>query len=414
MQVRRGVVAFSGMVLAALALSPAFARATTLIIPDRAGSVGGTKFTISTFVGIFRPPLESVSFGGTSMKIVTGTVSKGSCKEEPTGRETYSTIECDTPAHEAGPVKINVRSGGQESTFGFSVAPEAYKNQMPVGATHIPLLGYGQLELETPGVTAIECLDLGFGAGWNEGKPRNEATEARGEVLTWWASGHSPNAEHTELSSRCRLVDIGVEGVQLSKVVAWVTAEPPLHTTVQEGVVCAEPTEKELSECPNESEQLHEGVIRELSREAPSVPWNVQFGERSERVRAQIGLRQVCIGKFNAERTELSKCPEATEQKPGYSPKECSIPPTPAPPGCVRVQVLSDPTLNLHLEYEGSLEPLVINDGPNGLSPSTWEFEGASGGEPALRLAESPSSEGSVTGSLKILGYSGQELIDAR
>lgn len=58
-------------------------------------------------------------------------------------------------------------------------------------------------------------------------------------------------------------------------------------------------------------------VIRELSREAQGVPWNIQFGERSEERRAQIGLRQVCSGKFNAERTELSKCPEATGQKRG-------------------------------------------------------------------------------------------------
>ena len=414
MQLRRGGVAFSGVVLATLALSPAFARATTLITPDRAGSVGGTKFTISTFVGIFRPPLESVSFGGTPMRIVTGTVTKGTCKEEATTGERYSTIECDTPAHEAGHIEIKVTSGGGESEFEFLVVREVYKNQMPVGAAHIPLVGYGQLKLETPGVFAIECVDLGFGAGWNEGKPRNEVTEARGEALSWWASGHSPNAEHTELSSRCRLVYSGVEGAQLSKVATWVTAEPPLHTTVQEGVVCAEPTEKELSECPSESEQLHEGVIRELSREAPSVPWNIQFGETSEKGRAQIGLRQVCIGRFNAERTELPKCPEATEQKPAGNPKECSIPPTPAPPGCVRVQVLSGPTLNLHLEYEGYLEPLNLNGAPNGLTPSVWEFEGAGGGEPTLRLAESPSSEGSVTGALKILGYSGQELVDAR
>lgn len=93
---------------------------------------------------------------------------------------------------------------------------------------------------------------------------------------------------------------------------------------------------------------------------------------------------------------------------------ECNTQPTPAPPGCVRVQVLSDATLNLHLEYEGYLEPWNVNGAPNGLSPSVWEFEGAGGGEPRLHLAESPSSEGSVMGSLKILGYSGQEPIDVR
>jgi hypothetical protein len=404
--------------LATLALSPALTRATTLISPFRIGSVGGTTLTISTFVGIFRHPLEGVSFGGTSMKIVpaTGTLTKGSCKEQANSRETYSTVECVTPAHEAGHVEIDVKSGGGESFFEVLVVPEVYKNQLPVGAAHVPVLAYGQLKLETPGVVAVECVDLGFGSGWNEGKPRNEATEGRAEVLTWWAGGHAPNETYPQLSGQCRLeYRIGEgEGVQLSKIVSWVSAEPPLHTAIQEAIVCAEPTEKELSECPEESERLHEGVVRELSREAPSVPWNIQFGERSERVDAQIGLRQVCANIFNAERTELSKCPEATEQKAAYSPNECANGPAAAPPGCMRVQVLSGPPFHLHLEYEGFLEPRVINSGPNGLSPSSWEFEGSGGGEPTLRLAEQTSQRGSVTGSLKLLGYAGQELLTAR
>ena len=82
--------------------------------------------------------------------------------------------------------------------------------------------------------------------------------------------------------------------------------------------------------------------------------------------------------------------------------------------GCVKLQVLSAPPLNVHMEYEGYVEPVVLNAGPNGLSPGSLEFEGHAKGEPGLHLREMPSTEGSATGSLKILGYAGQELISVK
>jgi hypothetical protein len=82
------LVAFSGIVLATLMLSSTLARATTLITPFKAGSAGGTTFAIQTFAGIFQPPLESVSFGGTPMKIVMGTtVREGIVCAEATEKE---------------------------------------------------------------------------------------------------------------------------------------------------------------------------------------------------------------------------------------------------------------------------------------------------------------------------------------
>ena len=92
---------------------------------------------------------------------------------------------------------------------------------------------------------------------------------------------------------------------------------------------------------------------------------------------------------------------------PAKSPAGCNIPPTPDPPGCVKVEILSSPPLNVHEEYDGYVEPLGQNAGPNGLSPSSWEFEGHEKGEPGLHLRETPSTELSLTGDVKILGFGG-------
>jgi len=293
--------------------------------------------------------------------------------------------------------------------------PEIYKNEVAVGATHVPNIGYGEIQLESPQTqTTIECVNVGFGAGWNVADETGKPTYGHGEILVWWASGHSPTAEHTELSSKCRFIYHGTEENQPTSPVAWATAEPPLKLINQEGIVCAEKTKKELHECPSESERVHETVTREVTREGLSLPWNIQFTEKSGAPHIRIGLPEECKGKTGQERTELSKCPEESEREPGKSPEGCNIPPTPDPPGCVKVDILSDPPLNVHLEYEGYVEPLGINGGPNGLLPSSWEFEGHSKGEPSLRLRETPSTEGSTTGAVKILGFSSQELITAK
>ena len=205
-----------------------------------------------------------------------------------------------------------------------------------------------------------------------------------------------------------------MEENQPTSPVAWASAEPPLKLVLQEGIVCLERTKHLLSECPSESERVPETVAREVSREALSLPWNIQFTEREGNSRVQIGLPEECKGKTGPEDTELSKCPEASERELGKNPEGCNIPPTPDPPGCVKVEILSNPPLNVHMEYEGYLEPLALNGGPNGLSPSNWEFEGHAKGEPGLHLRETPSTEGSTTGSMKILGYFGQELMTVK
>ena len=291
-----------------------------------------------------------------------------------------------------------------------ALPPMIYKNGQLLGLAHVPAIAYGQLALNSPQVDRTwECVTLGFGVGWNE----VTAGVARGEIISWWASGHTPVAEHTEFGSNCRFQHIPFEN-EPRPIFVWASAEPPLRLVNQEGIVCAEETRRSLSECPNESERLHELVTREVSREAPSLPWNLQFTERNGQGHVRIGIADECKGTTGPERTELSKCPGASEREAGANPTACNIPPVPAPAGCLRIQILSNPPFNLHWEYEGHLEPLALNGLGNGLSPSSWEFEGSEKGEPVLRLRETPATEGSVTGSIKVLGYSGQELLTVR
>ena len=289
--------------------------------------------------------------------------------------------------------------------------PEVYRNEVAIATSGVPQVAYGQLEIESPQIqTTLECVVLGWGAVWNEGTP----TFAHGEILGLWANGHAPTAEHPELGNKCRFVYHGVEENPSTSPFAWASPEPPLQLVNQEGVVCAESGKKELSRCREESERIHDTVTREVSREALTVPWNLDYTEKNGSPYARLGLPDECKGRSGSARTELSKCPEASEREAGQNPEGCNIPPTPAPPGCVKVEILSNPPLNVHQEYEGHLEPLMVNSGPSGLAPASWEFEGHTKGEPGLHLRETPTAELSATGSLKLLGYQGQELITVK
>jgi hypothetical protein len=396
------------------ALAAAGAPTVTSLSPTEVGSAGGTKVIMH---GTNFEEVSAVHFGSVpATKIITtGTPTKGQCKVKLT-----TEIECLTPFHEHGEkihTTVTNPLGTSPETAADTITywPEIFRNEVAVGSAKVPNVGYGQIELESPQIqTTIECVNIGFGAGWNIADETGKPVYGHGEILVWWASGHTPTAEHAELSSKCRFIYHGVEENQPTSPVAWASAEPPLKLVNQEGIVCAEASKKELSACPLEAERIHETVTREVSREGLSLPWNIQFTEKAGTPHVRIGLPEECKGKTGAERTELSKCPEASEREPGKSPEGCTIPPTPDPPGCVKVEILSNPPLNVHMEYEGFVEPLGVNAGPNGLTPSSWEFEGHAKGEPSLRLRESPTTEGSTTGSVKILGFSGQELLTAK
>jgi IPT/TIG domain len=387
----------------------------TSVSPNEVGSAGNFKVTIkgTNFEGV-----TGVKYGTVpATKIITtGTPTKGQCKVK-----SATELECATPFHEHGKAHTTVTNASGTSTESaadeITFWPEVYRNEVAVGTSHIPGIGYGEIDLESPqSQTAVECVSLSFGSAWNEARMAGAPVYGRGELLVWWAGGHTPSGEYTELSSKCRFVYHGTEQTQPTSPVVWATAEPPLHVVTQEAILCRENHALEV-QCPRtreeESEFTHETVIRSLTREAPSTPWNMQLTERAGVPRVQIGLPEECKNKTGPERAEPARCPEPSEREPGINPQGCNLQ-TPAPPGCMALQILSNAPLNLHIEYEGFLEPVGLDQGPTGLIPSSMEFEGHAKGEPSLRLRETPSTEGSVTGSVKILGFSGQELLTVK
>jgi hypothetical protein len=420
------------LLLAALALAPAVASAAeapvvSSLTPNELGSNGGQKVIIHGE----KFTVGSVVHYGETIRLKQRTTA-GAAGRDESSEKSATEIEMDPPFKEHGKRLVQVcNTELPEACSSATLEPEHnqmglwtedYKNEAAVGAARVPTTGYGEIQLSSPQInTQIECENIGFGSAWNE--PPTEKTgpiSGHGEILVWWASGHTPKGTHTELNTRCRFTYHGVEENQPTAPIAWASAEPPLHTVTTEGEVCTLPTEKLFTECPKRAgepgeERLDTTVILQVSREGLSLPWNIQFTEKSEKPRVRIGLPLVCKHKEGAEETELQKCPEASERTPSKSPAACAVlTTTPDPPGCVKVEILTDPPLNLHMEYEGYVEPLGINGGPNGLSSSSWEFEGAAGGEPVLHLRETPTTEGSTTGNVKIIGFGGQELITAR
>jgi hypothetical protein len=416
----------SGTVLAlgALAASPAIALAApptvTGLSPHEIGSnsgpirmkIFGTEFATATANG-------DVRFGFVKCKHVT--IITGKCQFRNLSN---TEIEAEPPFHEYGTVGVTVCNpegcSGLENELTpadeLRYLPEIYRNETATAiGSHVPDIGYGEITLtQSPHPSSvIECVNLGFGSGSNEGTP----TAGRGEILVWWASGHSPNGEHTELSSTCRFIYEGTTESERTSPEAWATAEPPLQKVEEEGIVCRNGVE-ELESCEAATERETTRVIKSvtLGREEPTLPWNVRFTEREGKARVQIGLPEECKPTFSERFRTLAECPEASEREPSRSPEGCVISQThrgPAPPGCIRFTIDTNPTLNLELPYEGYVEPLTTNGSMNGLSPGSWEFQGA-GKEECLHLRTNVTTQGCTTGSVTILGYNGQELISVK
>ena len=427
MRMGRWVAVISALAGAALALAPACALAAvaptiTSISPNEIGSSGNLKVTIrgANFVNVAP---KGVHYGENALtRRTSGTAAKGQF------RVISSTeIEMIPPAHEHGQVVVQVcaeglpaeeacSSGAAEAADTVTLTREMYINEAikQLGTSHFPILAYGQLELQSPQTgTQLECVNLAFGAGWNEAPTgRANPATAHGEIVEWLASGHSPAEGHPEIGSNCRLVYHGVEENQPTSPVAWASAELPLNEVTREAEVCIKTNHDDI-DCWDDPTSIREDVTvsTEVTREASSLPWNVQFTERGGAQRVRIGLPSECKGKAVSERTELSSCPEASEREAGASPQACGAESVPEPPGCLRIQALVGPPLNVSLEYEGYVEPSTVNGAGNGLSPSSWQFEGSAAGEAALHLSGSPTTEGSVTGALKLIGAPGRELL---
>ncbi|HLI32774.1 MAG TPA: hypothetical protein VKU89_08565 [Solirubrobacteraceae bacterium] len=265
-------------------------------------------------------------------------------------------------------------------------ALKIYKNNRLVEAgAQVPNVGYGQIELEStaPLLTTIECVNVGFGYSENP----TSGTNPKGQILVWWASGHDPTTEHPELSAKCRYVE---KGETKENVLAWATAEPELVESLQEALICINPSET-LAECRAKEHATEERkVITKVSRENLTLPWNAELVEEG------TGNYHVKIGIPSEEGKSCEAAHLSTSEH--------------VPPGCIRVQIIV-PQLGLDLPFEGHNNPKAVNGLANGLSPSTWEFEGARSEEPALYYKKNREVKGYTYGSVKILGFEGQELI---
>jgi hypothetical protein len=274
---------------------------------------------------------------------------------------------------------------GAAWAFSLPPVPAWYKNERIIGSSHASIFGYGELTLAaTNQELAAECVSLIFGSISDESR-EGGALRGYGQILGWWGGGHAPTAEHPELGSRCRLLAAG----GASPGEAWITPEGPLHTVVEQAETCINKQETRLSECPTKAsepgaERVLTPVVTEVSREAPSLPWNAELLSAE-------GPRHLRVG------------------APSEAGRSCSE--APAPAGCVRMTLVS-PTLGWQLPVEGTLEPAVVNGIHNALTPSALEFESEKSG--TLSSPAIASGGATLSGYIKIVGLSGQELITAR
>jgi hypothetical protein len=279
----------------------------------------------------------------------------------------------------AAAVMVMLSSGVALASLGEG-KPELYTNGIKDSTTKVEQVGYGEIELkssELPG-GEIECVNLGFGTGWNEGE------RAHGQILTWVAAGHASQGTRTELSQKCR----GLGGS------AWATDEPPLETVV-------------------------EGKGKRGT--SLSVPWNIVgvCGEvEEERVgRVQIGYPTGEEPPVHACKSEEEEKAEIAAEHSGHTHcyKEAEGSGHPEPAGCINVTIV-DPTAALEIPYGGSLRPRWINGAGNGLDASKWEWETEQPERVGVLFCQllACAAPGRTNGEVKTVGYEAQELIQSK
>lgn len=188
--------------------------------------------------------------------------------------------------------------------------PEAFESGIKVGGKEKSAIqvGWGQIHLESAqlGSEGIECVNLGFGSGYNEGSP----LRAYGQILSWTASGHVPEGTHTELSSSCR------PHGEAAKPGSFATDE--LNTKAEEPI---EPKNRKLT-----------------------VPWNVELtcGVREEEFQGIVktGIPNSAFPGANtkcpAEASETTETEEIESYKAERTGKKGCYATNPAPEGCIR------------------------------------------------------------------------------
>jgi hypothetical protein len=125
-------------------------------------------------------------------------------------------------------------------------------------------------------------------------------------------------------------------------------------------------------------------VIRSVTREALTVPWNQEMTENTEhKLALKIGY-------------------------PTESGKNCRE--EPAPPGCIKLAIIY-PAINLQLPFEGSIQAKWTSGSGSGLSPSSFAYEETS---EKLHVTGQPETTMLVSGSDKVLGVENMALLSVK
>lgn len=233
-------------------------------------------------------------------------------------------------------------------------APHLYRNTESVSPReHIPWLSWGTLKLENAALGTITCVNISFGAWWQETEPGHSSERTYGEVLEWTGTGFT-SKEGTNSSDRC---------ASEQGFFPWAAVEPPLKVV---------PELAEVKEAGTERERV---VIKSVGREPPSVPWKQEaIGELAARGREVFKLK-TGIGSPNC-----YPGIEITEKPKNGTEKETEERVKPAPPGCMRINIAA-PEFGFEEEFQGTLSELITNGASNGLNPTTLTMQGVASGE---------------------------------
>ena len=206
------------LALTVLAFSPALAFAESAptvesLTVREGGSNGGTKLKIigTEFTGATAN--GDVRFAKTELKHVTGTIAKSDFKVLGN-----TEIEADSPFHVHGKVPVTVcnPAGCSGSPFEpptaedeFTYLDEIYRQEIATAVgSHIPAIGYGQIELESPQIqTTVECVNLGLERGLERSvhelaaRSRGTAKSSSGGQMATRRRRNTPNSAAAAASS---------------------------------------------------------------------------------------------------------------------------------------------------------------------------------------------------------------------
>lgn len=281
--------------------------------------------------------------------------------------------------------------------------PRVYSNGA-IAQQRVPIIAWGELKLHSTVLGIVKCGAEFSGEGFNQRELLEKTKPVRGygEVLGMGISGcEAPELEKSIESVHRPEIEEGRIELPLTLTV---TAEMPLEKIAKQGEVCKSPKET-LEECAALSERETRTLISEYHRRPSSMPWKTELErgvfEEEEVVTLRLGLHE--FGESGTATAHTGKC-YPTEGSGSQATFKV------LPRGCLGINVVF-PQVPAEFVFYGSQELMNLNGVGNGMSPSRLVASAASG---TLFSSEGLEGEGELTGQVKILGSSEQQLVTAR